>query len=276
MAVIADQDQVFPGLRRHHEFLGCGTSDGTAVGIDGNRLQPTALEHLPVGLIHPCIGGLQIGLVGMEGVGVLHDEFTTAHQTEAGPDLIPELGLNLIKVHRQLPVGPQHFPRQGGDHLFMGGTEAEFAALAILQVKHDSLAGCVALPATAAFPEFRGMQLGQQRLQGAGPVHLLPHDGGDALQHLPHQGKVGIDAGTDPANETPTQQQLMGSDLSFRWHIAQRHQHQAGDAHNGTLPMKREAITDPDRCRSRNCPIPRKTAVRHESRLLPSAQSRLS
>ena len=158
-----------------------GAADRTAVGFHGHRLQSAAAEDAPVGAVHGGIGLAQRGFVGVEGVGVLHDEFAPPHQTEAGADLIAELGLNLIKIHRQLPVGTQQVCRQGRDHLLVGGAEAQFPALAILQVKHDAFAGRVAGPAATPLPEIGWLQLRQQGFQGACLIHLLPHNGGDLL-----------------------------------------------------------------------------------------------
>ena len=129
----------------------------------------------------------------MEGIRILHDEFTATHQPESGANLIPELGLDLIKVHGELPVGAQHLPRQAGDHLFMGGSKAKLATLTVFQVEHDSFPCGVALPPPTALPEFRGVQLGQECFQGTGAIHFFADDRGDALQHLPHHRQIGID-----------------------------------------------------------------------------------
>ena len=151
--VIADQDQVFASLRCDHEFLGGGTTDGAAVGIHRHRLESAALEDASVGLIHHGVGRLQIGFVGVKGIGIFHDEFTPTHQAEPGADLIPELGLHLVKVHGKLPVGAQQLASQAGDHLLMGRSQTQLAPLAVFQVKHDPFAGGVPLPSATALPE---------------------------------------------------------------------------------------------------------------------------
>ena len=104
LAVIADQDQVFPGIRRHHELLGGGTADRSAIGIDRDGIQATTFKDAAVGLIHHAIGLAKIRFAGMEGVRVLHDEFAASHQAKAGTDLVAKFGLDLIEVHRKLPV----------------------------------------------------------------------------------------------------------------------------------------------------------------------------
>ena len=233
-AVGTGQDQILTGLGGDHELLAGGAADGAAVGLHRHGPQAAAAEDAPVGLVHGAVGGLQAGLVGVEGIGVFHDEFAPPHQAKPRPDLIAEFGLDLVEVHRQLPVGAQQVPGQGGDHLFMGGAQSQFAALAVLQVEHDPLAVGVAGPTATALPKLSGLQLGQQRFQGAGGVQLLAHHGGNLLQHPPEQGQIGIDATAHAADVTGPQQQLVGGDLRLGRVVPKRHQHQAGDAH-GTL-----------------------------------------
>ena len=167
----------------------------------------------------------------MEGIGIFHDEFPPSHQSEARPYLIPEFGLDLIEIDRELPVGAQQISRKACDHLFMGRTEAEFTALAVLKVEHDPLPCGVSLPPPASLPQLGRMQLREKGFEGAGAIHLLSHDAGDALDHLPHHREVGVDPGTNAPDVSGAKKQLMGGDLGFRRHIAQRHQHLAGDAH---------------------------------------------
>ena len=101
------QDQILTGIGRHHEFLAGGATDRAAICLHRHSPQPAAAEDAAIGLIHGRIGLLQAGLIGMKGVGVLHDEFAPPHQAEARPDLITKFGLDLIEVHRQLPVRAQ-------------------------------------------------------------------------------------------------------------------------------------------------------------------------
>jgi hypothetical protein len=67
----------------------------------------------------------------MEGVGVLHEELARPHDPEARPDLVAELGLDLIEVGRELLVAPYLAAHQIGDHLLVGGAEAELALVAV-------------------------------------------------------------------------------------------------------------------------------------------------
>ena len=79
----------------------------------------------------------------MEGVGVLHQKLAATHQAKARADLVAELGLDLVQVDRQLFVAVQLVACQVGDHFFMGRTDAELAAVAILDAQQ---LGAILLP----------------------------------------------------------------------------------------------------------------------------------
>ena len=106
-AIATGQDEIFTGIGGDHEFLAGRTANRPAISFNRDGPQATTGEDPAVGLIHGAVGLLQGGLIGVEGIGVFHDEFPTAHQPEAGANLISELGLNLIEAHRQLAVGTE-------------------------------------------------------------------------------------------------------------------------------------------------------------------------
>ncbi len=83
--------------------------------------------------MHAIVGFLQRLLGEMEGVGVLHQEFASAHQPEARADLVTELGLDLVEVDRQLLVAVQLIAGQVGNDFFVGRAHAELAVVTILQ-----------------------------------------------------------------------------------------------------------------------------------------------
>ena len=59
----------------------------------------------------------------MERIGILHNEFTGAHHAESWPNLIPELGLYLVEIDRQLLVTAQFPSRDVGDDFLVRRTE---------------------------------------------------------------------------------------------------------------------------------------------------------
>jgi hypothetical protein len=120
VGTVAEDDIVFAGLGQYVEFVGAGAADGAVVGLNRAELQAQAGEHVAVGLVHAVVGDLQGRLVGVERIGVLHDELAAAHQAEAWADFVTELGLDLVQVDRQLLVAAQLVAHQIGDHFFVG------------------------------------------------------------------------------------------------------------------------------------------------------------
>ena len=98
--IAAGQDQVFARLGGDHEFLAGGATDRPAVSFHCHGPQAAAGKDAAVGPVHLRIALPQALLIGMEGVGIFHDEFPPPHEPEAGTDFIAELGLNLIEIHR--------------------------------------------------------------------------------------------------------------------------------------------------------------------------------
>ena len=89
-------------------------------------LQAAALEDAGVGVKHFLVVRRRSLVGGVEGVGVLHDEFAGAHEAEAGADFIAELCLDLIEVLGQLAVGTQFAGHQGGDGFLVGRAQHPF------------------------------------------------------------------------------------------------------------------------------------------------------
>ena len=104
---VAEDHVVLAGGGEHVELVGVAATDGTGVGLHRTEVQAQAGEDVGVRQVHAVVGFLQGSLVGMEGVGVLHDELAAAHQAEARTDLVTELGLDLVHVQRQLLVAGQ-------------------------------------------------------------------------------------------------------------------------------------------------------------------------
>jgi hypothetical protein len=74
------------------------------VGLDGDGGHTDAFKETHVGVLHGHVALDRALVGGVERVRVHHDELAGAHQAEARADLIPELGLDLIKILRELAV----------------------------------------------------------------------------------------------------------------------------------------------------------------------------
>src|SRR3954462_6719821 len=198
------------------ELVRSGAADGA--GVRGNRPEPEreAGEDARIGVVHIAVFALEVGVVGVERIAVLHDEFPPAHDAEAGPALIAELGLDLVEVRRQPPVALQLAPRKVGNDLLRRGLHDENALVPILEAQKLRP---VRLPAARLLPQLTGLHDGHDELEGAGAIHLLAHD----PLHLAHDAQAErqprIDARRQAPDEAGAQHQPMADDLRLGGHF---------------------------------------------------------
>ncbi|KWV89428.1 hypothetical protein PFLmoz3_00850 [Pseudomonas fluorescens] len=188
------------------EFVGAGTADGAVVRFNRAELQAQAREHVAVGLVHAVVGRLQGSLVGVERIGVLHDELAATHQAEAWADLVTKLGLDLIQVERQLLIAAQLVAHQVGDDFFVGRAGAEIAAMTVFKAQQLR---AVLFPAPGFLPQLSRLGARHQHFQRAGRVHFFTNDGFDLAHHLQAHGQPGVQARGQFADHTGAQHQLM-------------------------------------------------------------------
>ena len=86
------------------ELVREAAADRSAVGFDRAELDGKALKDALVGLEHHPVLAVGVLVVDVERVAVLHDELAAAHQSEARTDLVAELRLDLVEIHRQVLV----------------------------------------------------------------------------------------------------------------------------------------------------------------------------
>ena len=127
-------------------------------------------------VIHPLVTSLRPRFVLIEAIGVLHDKFPAAHETEARSDLVPKFCLDLIAIQGQLPIGPNLSPHQVGDDLFMRGAQAKIAFMTIFKAEQLF---AVKIPPARLSPEFRRRSDRHQHFLRAGSIHFFPHDSFD-------------------------------------------------------------------------------------------------
>ena len=99
-AGFALHDAILTGLCEDHELVREIAAHGAGVGFDDLGAQPAALEDADVGVVHGLVADIGGFPACIEAVGILHAEFLGAHQAEAGPDLVPEFGLDLVEGFR--------------------------------------------------------------------------------------------------------------------------------------------------------------------------------
>ncbi len=230
IAAIGEGDGIFAGVRQHVELVRQAAADGPGRRPNGAEAEAEAGEDRRVGAVHDLVGFLQRGMIDVEGVGVLHQEFACAHDTEARADLVAELGLDLVIAGRQLLVALDLAPDQIGDHLLVRRTEAELALMAVAQAQQLR---AVLLPASGFLPQLGGLHDRHQQLQRAGAVHLLAHDVLHLAQHAQPERQPGVEPGGELADQAGTQHELMAHDLGVGRRLLQGGQREAGYTHGG-------------------------------------------
>ena len=176
--LLAVEDDVLAARRRHDELVRVLAADGAAVGFDLDGRQSAAAEDVAVRHAHPLVRDVQPFLVGVEGVSVLHDELAAAEQSRAGARLVPELGLDLVDVERQVPVRLDVGARDGGHDLLVRRREhhAAFAPVEEAEEIAAERGGAARL-----LPRFDGLERGHEHFLSASGVHLLSYDAFDLL-----------------------------------------------------------------------------------------------
>ena len=209
-AVVAVDQRSLAGLCQRHVLDGGVAADLAGIGDDGQSLDVAALADVGVRLLHLVVLLLQALLRGGEAVGVLHDELAAAHQAKARTELIAELILDVIEIHRQLFVGTQLIAHQGSHGLLVRGTEHELASVAVIKA-HELLA--ISIDTAGLTPQLGIDHDGHHELLGAGSIHLVAHDVLDLTNRAPRERQIGIETGGLLADHAGTKQQSMARKL---------------------------------------------------------------
>ena len=165
-------------------------ADCAGVGCNRPERQPQPIEDPTVSIEHDLITRQCRIAVAIEGIGILHREFTSAHHTEARPALVAKLGLDVIEIFRHLPVAAQFLACHVGDHLFRGRLHDEIAAMPILDAQQF---GAVLLPSPRLLPEFCRLNDRHQQFDRAGTVHFIANDRLDLADDPQPHRHVGVD-----------------------------------------------------------------------------------
>ena len=228
---IGPGDGVLARVGEHVELLRGVAADAARVGPHRAEAQVHAREDPRISLVHGLVTLLERRLVEVEGVGVLHRELAGAHHAEARADLVAELGLDLVEVHRQLAVAPQFLPRDVGYHFLRGRRVAELALGAVLDAQHHRP---VEVPAPRLLPQLGRLHRRHQQLERPGTVHLLADDVLDLAQHPEADRQPGVEAGGQAADQAGPQHQLVAHDLGVGRYVAQGVDRVAGESHRGS------------------------------------------
>lgn len=101
----AAHEGVLTDLAFGQELLGGRPAHRAGHGGNDHIAHSQPVEDPLVGLAVRVVGDGQPGVVDVEGVGVLHHEFTAAQDAGPRPRLVAVLGLDLVEQHREILVG---------------------------------------------------------------------------------------------------------------------------------------------------------------------------
>ena len=131
------------------EFVRRAATYASRVGDYRAKRKAQPGENAAIGSMHDLVGFLQGGLVGVKGVGILHQEFPGSHDAEARTNFVTYLGLDLVQVNRQLFVALDFTAYQFSNDLLMGRPKAEIPFVPVFDAQQ---LGAVLFPAARLLP----------------------------------------------------------------------------------------------------------------------------
>ena len=215
---------------KHHVFLRSVAADLARVGHDHAVIEAHAVEHVDIGLAHASVAGIQAGFIGVEAVGVLHNELAAAHERKTRAALVAELHLNLVEVLRQVFIAAKLVVHEIGHDFLVRGTKAE---LVVVAVGHAQKLGAVNVPAARTMPQLSGLHERHKNFLAAVGIHFLTHDGLDFANNAHAERQEGVQAGGFLANHARANEQLRRFDVGVRRVFLQRGSVDVAHAQNG-------------------------------------------
>ena len=186
----------FAGRRQNDEFVAEVAADRARFRPHRNGGQAEPRESAQVSGELLIVGMARAGLIEVEGIGVLHQEFARAHHAEAGPHLVAKLPLDVIEIERQILVGAHRGAEDLGDHLLVGRPVQHVAVVPVADAQHLL---AVIVVASGFAPEVSRLDGRHQDLDRAGAVLLLADNGADLVQHPDAERQPGVSCPPPPA-----------------------------------------------------------------------------
>jgi len=167
-------DRVFAAIADRHEFVRHLAAHHAGVRLDRQHIvHAETAENPHVRLVAAHIVLFEVGLVGVEAVGVLHGEFADPDQPGARARLVAVFGLDLVEHHRQLLVAVDLGAHQVDDALLVGHRQQHRLVVAVLEPEQ---LGADRIIAAGFLPEFGGQNHRHQHLLAVDAVHLFADD----------------------------------------------------------------------------------------------------
>ena len=148
-----------------------------------------------------------------------------------GPDLVAELGLDLVEVDRQLAVALELAAREIGDDFLVRRSQHHVAIVTVLEAQQFRTE---LVPAPGLDPELGRLRDGHRDLERAGAVHLLADDALDLAQDAQAHRQPGVEAAREAPDQAGAQHQLVAHDLGVGRHFLQVLDRVRGQAHAGS------------------------------------------
>ncbi len=189
-----------------------------------------AREDARVRVVHLPVARHHAGVVDVEAVRVLHDELARAHHAEAGPDLVAELGLDLVEVDRHLPVAADFLAHDVGDHFLVRRTHDEVPLVAVFEAQH---VGAHLREAPRFLPQLRRLDDGHHELDGPCAVHLLANDLLDLAQRDEAERHPRVEAAAQLLDHARAKHQLLADDVGLGGGFLLGREVELGYAHAG-------------------------------------------
>ena len=204
-------------------------ADDARVCFHRKVLHATTIKDAFVGVIHFFVARHRTFVRGVERIGVFHDEFFRAHQTEARADFIAELAAHLIKILRQLAIRIDLTCCQRRDDLLGSRTEKPLATRAVLDLEQN-IAG--SFGTTTLLPNVGRLQSRHEDFNRIRTIHFLADDLFNLAQSAESKRQKGINATRKLTDESRTQQQFVRNDLRIRRSFAEGRNQSFSPAHD--------------------------------------------
>ena len=212
-------NSVFAGISEHVKLMRAGAAYRAGVRRHRAEFQPQPREDACIALVHFAISGLQIVVACMKRIRILHHELASAHHAKTRADFIAKLGLNLIKIQRQLAVTFDFAAHHVADDFFVRGAETEVAVVAVFEPQEFR---AVLLPARGFNPQFGRLHRGHGKLNRAAAIHFFADDGFHFAQHAQAQRHPGINPAGEALDQPRTQHEFMADDFGLGRGLFQR------------------------------------------------------
>ncbi len=174
VGTLAVGNGIFAGIGNDVKLMAEGAADRPRIRRHGAELEAETLKDAHIGIEHDAVADLRRLEIAIEGIRVLHREFTRAHHTKSRTTLIAKLGLDVIEIERQLTPAPHLATHQIGHDFLGSGLDHKVAVMAVFDAQQF---GAELIQPPRLLPKLGRLHHGHEQLDGARAIHFLAHDG---------------------------------------------------------------------------------------------------